>query len=172
MSTHHKRVVAGIGTAVLFSVPVLLQAGALSKTDVQFLNMAARANMKEAHLGQMAEAQARLQGVKDFGQKLSKDHTSAYEELTVLASKTGETIPKAIKPDKTISSLAHLKGSSFDRAFLMDEVQSHKTVLAAFKNEAEHGENEDVKAWAKEVIPTLEEHLQTAENLSKQKDSK
>jgi putative membrane protein len=172
MSTHHKRELGSIGIAVLLSVPVLLQAGALSKTDIQFMNMAARANMKEAHLGQMAEAQARQQGVKDFGQKLSQDHTSAYEGLTVLASKTGESIPKAIKPDKTISSLTHLKGSNFDRAFLMDEVQSHKTVIAAFKNEAEHGENPDVKAWAKAVIPTLEEHLQAAENLSKQKNSK
>lgn len=144
----------------------------MSKTVVQFMNMAARANMKEAHLGQMAEAQARQQGVKDFGKSSRRITRAAYEGLTVLASKTGETIPKAIKPDKTISSLAHLKGNSLDRAFLTDEVQSHKTVIAAFKNEAEHGENVDVKAWAKAVIHTLEEHLQTAENLSKQKNSK
>lgn len=162
-----KNIVAAVGCAVLSSIPVLLYGGSLSKSDAQFMNMAAKANMTEAHLGQMAEAQAAKKEIKDFGQKLSDDHTSAYEALTVLANKTGDNIPKAITRTKTIDSLAHLKGKSFDRAFLTDEVQSHKTVLAAFKNEAEHGENPDIKAWAKNMIPTLEGHLQTAETLAK-----
>ena len=87
----------------------------------------------------MAEAQARQQGVKDFGKKLSNDHTIAYEELTVLANKPGNTIPKAIERNQIIDGLTHLKGTSFDRAFLLDEVQSHKAAIATFKNEAEHG---------------------------------
>lgn len=60
----------------------------------------------------------------------------------------------------------HLKGNSFDRAFAQDEVQSYKTAIAAFKKEADHGENPDVKAWAKKMIPTLEGHLETAEKLA------
>ena len=161
----------GIGTVVwcaaLLSVPVILRGSALSKADMQFMKKAAEANMTEAHLGQMAEAQASQQSVKDFGQTLSKDHTSAYESLTVLANKTGETIPKAIRRNKSIERLMHLKGKAFDRAFTQDEVQSHKNAIALFKREAEHGEDADVKAWAKTMIPTLEGHLRTAENLAK-----
>ena len=160
--------VSGIGCGALFGAAILLQAAALSKTDVQFMNMAATKNMTEAHLGQMAEAQASEPAVKDFGRKLSNDHTSAYEELSVLANKNSEAIPKAIH-DKSIARLARLKGKSFDRAFIQDEVQSHKATLAVFKNEAEHGENAEVKAWAKNMIPTLEGHLQTAENLANAK---
>ena len=45
-------------------------------------------SMTEVHLGQMAEAQARrAKDVKDFGERRSKDHTTAYEGLTVLANK-------------------------------------------------------------------------------------
>jgi putative membrane protein len=164
----HRKCVVAVSCCALFSVPLLLQAAALGKADAQFMNMAARASMTEAHLGQMAEAQARQLGVKDFGSQLSKDHTSAYEELSVLANKTGKSIPKAIGHDKTIERLTHLKGNRFDRAFLLDEVQSHKSAIAAFKSEAEHGENADVKAWAQTMIPTLQGHLQTAESLAKQ----
>jgi len=153
--------------AVILSVPMLLPAFGLSKTDAQFMKKAAEANMTEAHLGQMAEAQASQQSAKDFGQTLSKDHTSAYESLTVLANKMGEAIPKAIGPDKTIERLMHLKGKAFDRAFTQDEIQSHKSAIALFKNEVEHGENTDVKAWAKTMISTLEGHLQTAENIAR-----
>jgi len=153
--------------AVFLGVPIFLPAFELSKTDAQFMKKAAEANMTEAHLGQMAEAQSSQQSVKDFGQTLSKDHTSAYESLTALTNKIGETIPKAIGPDRTIERLMHLKGTAFDRAFSQDEVQSHKGAIALFRNESEHGENADVKAWAKTMLPTLEGHLQTAENISK-----
>lgn len=162
-----KNIVSSFCCAALFVMPVVLQGAALSNADANFMKMAAIANMTEAHLGQMAENQASEQGVKDFGDKLSKDHTSAYEGLTVLANKTGETIPKAIGKDKNIERLMHVKGDRFDRSFLPEEVQSHKTAIAAFKNEAEKGENADVKAWAKSMIPTLEAHLQTAEGLEK-----
>lgn len=155
----------GIATAVC-SV-ALLQGADLSKADAHFMKMAAEANMTEAHVGQMAEKQASGQAVKDFGETLSKDHTNAYESLTVLSDKTGEAIPKGIGRDATITHLSHLKGRAFDRAFTTEEVQSHKAAIAMFEKEAEHGENAEVKAWAKDMIPTLEKHLATAESLTK-----
>ncbi len=167
-----KHYTTAVCCAAIFSVPVLLEGAALSKTDVDFMNMAAKTSMTEAHFGQMAEAQAAQQAVKDFGQKLSKDHTTAYEGLTVLANKTGDSIPKAISKDKTMDQLMRLKGDRFDHAFLTDEVGSHKAALTAFQNEADHGENPDIKAWAQSMLPTLKEHLQEAENLAKSEKKK
>ena len=163
-----KLFVAGACSAAMLFVPLAVRAASLNKADMQFMKMAATANMTEAHLGQMAEAQASGQNVKDFGKKLSMDHTASYEGLSVLANKVGEQIPKAIGRDRTIARLEHLKGKAFDRTFAQDEVQSHKTVIMEFKNEAEHGENADVKAWAKDMIPTLEGHLKSAEELESQ----
>lgn len=168
---HHKSILsAAMVCAGALGVAVLCGGAVLSKTDTQFMKMAAEANMTEAHVGQMAEAQGLQQGVKDFGATLSKDHTASYESLTKLANETGEKIPVGIdvRRDKNIERLIHLKGASFDRAFVLDEVQSHKQAVAAFKNEAEHGENANVRAWAKMMIPTLEGHVQMAENLVKE----
>ena len=131
--------------------------------------MAADTNMAEAHMGQMAQEQASAQKVKDYGQTLSKDHTSSYEALSVLATKTGTSIPKALPPDRNVSRLAHLKGSSFDHAFAQEEVQMHRSAMVAFKREAEHGTDPDVKAWAQSQLPTLEGHLQAAQDLTKKK---
>jgi putative membrane protein len=151
--------------APLFSVPVVLLGGSLDNLDAHFIKMAAKANLEEAHLGQMAEHQASQQGVKDFGQELSNDHATAYRELSALANKAGEKIPTALGEDKEIDRLMRFDGTQFDSAFLNEEVQAHKSVIAAFKDEAEHGENADLKAWAKNMIPTLEGHLETAERL-------
>ena len=164
-----KYAVASAVLPVLLSAPLILQGATLSKTDSRFMKRAAQTNMMQAHLGQMAETQAHEQTVKDFGKKLSGDHTNSYEGLTVLANKTGETKPKALRSDKTLVRLTHLKGKSFDHAFLQAQVQSQRTAIAAFKNEAAHGENPDVKEWANRMVPTLEGNLQMAENLAKGK---
>ena len=60
-------------------------AAPLNNADKQFLIMAARTDMIEAHEGQMAENQANRADVKDFGKTLVQDHTQSYEQLTALS---------------------------------------------------------------------------------------
>jgi putative membrane protein len=145
------------------------QTGNLSAADRNFMKTAAEVNMTEAHLGQMAQERASDEGVKSFGQTLVQDHTRAYEELTALATKTGESIPKGIdvRRDHAIEGLARDKGAGFDRSFVRHEVQDHQRTIAEFKREAEKGQNADVKAYAQKMIPALEEHLHKAEGLEK-----
>ncbi len=160
--------IAGCCT-VLLVIPALAQSAKLSARDKEFLKMAAVADMTEAHLGQMAEGKAARSGIKDFGQTLVKDHTKAYQELTALDNKLGQQIPKGIntRRDKAVERLADLKGKRFDGQFLRDEVQDHERVLAAFRREAQHGQDQDIKAYANQELPTMEEHLRQAERLLK-----
>ncbi len=136
--------------SVLLTVPVFAQSTKLSPRDKEFLKMAAVSNMTEAHLGEMAEGKAAKTGIKDYGQMLVKDHTKDYQELTVLDSKLGLTIPKGInvRRDKAVEKLADLKGKRFDGQFLREEVQDHERTLAVFKREAQRGQDPDVKAYA------------------------
>jgi putative membrane protein len=165
-----KHVLLIVGSCfTLLSASGVAQSAKLSPSDKEFLKMAAVANMTEAHLGQLAESQAYRAGVKDFGQTLVKDHTNAYQELAVLDSKLGQPIPKGInvRRHKVIEQLAHVNGKKFDGSFLRDEVQDHERAIAAFKREALRGQDQDVKAYAKQVLPTMEEHLREAEKLLK-----
>ncbi len=160
-----KKIVIGVSCWALFSAPALVRGRSLDHVDAHFIKMAAKATLEEAHLGDLAEHQASRPGVKSFGEELSNDHGTAYSEVSALARKTGEKIPAALGDDKEIDQLMQLDGTQFDSAFLREEIQANKSVLAAFKYEAEHGENAEVKEWAKGMIPTLEGHLQTAERL-------
>ncbi len=155
--------------SILLTVPALAQSTKLSPRDKEFLKMAAVSNMTEAHLGEMAEGKAAKTGIKDYGQMLVKDHTKAYEELTVLDSKLGQSIPRGInvRRDKAVEQLANMKGKRFDGQFLREEVQDHERTLAVFKREAQRGQDPDVKAYASQALPTMEEHLREAEKLLK-----
>lgn len=145
------------------------QTSALNNMDKKFLDMAANTNMTEAHVGQMAQADASAASVRDFGQKLVRDHSNAYESLTELASKVGASIPKGInvQRDRSVEALARLKGSNFDRSFLRNEVRDHQMAIAAFRREAEHGHDAAVKAYAAKMVPVLQDHLHIAQRLEK-----
>lgn len=157
------------GWALFGAVAFAQTSNKLSNSDKKFLELAADADMTEAHLGQMAENTAAKTSVRDFGQKLVRDHTSAYEELAILASKIGATVPKGIdvQHDRAIRDLMHVKGRAFDRRFLKDEVLDHERALVVFRREAAHGHDAEVKAYANKMISTLEAHLHLAESLAK-----
>lgn len=164
-----ERIVGSVGVVLLLGGTAI--AASLSKADKDFMVAAAKANMTEAHEGQMAENQGSADAVKSLGRTLDQDHSQAYGQLETLAQKLGVTIPNGIDTakDATIRQLEKLKGPAFDKAFTRDEVATHHAAIAEFKREAEHGTDPDVKAYASQTVPVLEKHLTMAEQAEKAK---
>lgn len=138
-------------------------------SDQDFVDFAAQTDMTEAHLGQLAQDQAAAQGIKDYGQTLTTDHTSDYNQITAVATKANLTVPKGLdaKHDKMIAPFEKLKGAAFDRKFLHEMVAGHTAAIAVYKRESNDAQNADLKAYATQTLPTLEKHLHDAETLEK-----
>jgi putative membrane protein len=164
-----RNTLAGLLCCAAFSVLAVAQAGGGSDQD--FLNLAAQTDMTEAHLGQMAQEQGASQAVKDLGQMLVTDHTNDYKQLGMLASKAGLILPKGIdtKHDKMIAPFEKLKGKMFDRHYTREMVAGHTAAIAAYEKEASDGQNADLKAYAKDTLPTLEKHKKAAQDAEKAK---
>jgi putative membrane protein len=164
-----RNILSGACCLALLAAAGIAYAASLSKVDKQFMVMAAKTDMIEANEGQLAENQAARKDVKDFAKTLVQDHTESYQHLTKLAAKTGVSIPKGIDgtKDRTIQQLTHLKGDRFERQFTRDEIAAHRRAIATFKNEAAHGQDTEVKAYAAKMIPVLEKHLHLAEECVK-----
>jgi putative membrane protein len=168
---------SGFCLSVFLGGAVIAQAATVSRAkqaqgkqqDKQFLRTVAISDMTEAHLGEMAQSSAAKAPVKDFGQMIAKDETQDYEQLTVLANKCGETIPKGIDARKNpaIRTLMQAKGNNFDRNFLHDEIADQRRIIAAFQREAARGENADIKAWAGKVVAERQQELQKAQSLAR-----
>ena len=135
----------------------------------EFVRMASADNLAEINIGRMAEKQATDQKLKDFGQRLVRDHTKANDELNKLANQVNFRPAQKMdaKHEKLANQLAQLRGADFDRAFLKDMVKDHEKAVSLFEAEAKNGTNADVKAYAAKTLPTLKEHLKIARDLSK-----
>lgn len=138
--------------------------------DNNFVTKAAQGGMAEVELGQLAVSHASNAKVKQFGQRMIDDHTKANTRLKQLASQKGERPPAHLDPkdQATIDKLSNLNGNQFDRAYMSDMVKDHKADVTEFKKEASNGDDPDVKAFASKTLPTLEDHLKTAEEISSQ----
>ena len=50
-------------------------------------------------------------------------------------------------------------GSSFDKDYIESQVKAHKETLELLKKEIDSGKDADAKAFASEILPTVEAHL-------------
>lgn len=136
--------------------------------DTKFMKEAAEGGMAEVALGQLAVEKASSSDVKKFGQRMVDDHSKANDELKQLASRKNVHLPQDLsaKDKATKATLETLSGEQFDRAYMKDMVKDHKKDVSDFRRESRAAHDPDVKKFASQTLPTLEEHLKQAESIA------
>jgi putative membrane protein len=139
----------------------------LNSSDQKFVKEAAQGGMAEVELGQLAVEKASNPDVKQFGQRMVDDHSKANDKLKEVASTKGITLPTEpnAKQKATKARLSKLSGEQFDKAYMKDMVKDHKEDVAAFQSESNSGKDSDIKNFASQTLPTLQDHLKNAETI-------
>lgn len=161
------RVLAPLAAAMLIFSVQALAASSLGSDDTDFVKKAAKGNLAEVELGHLALKKASSPGVKQFANRMIKDHTKANQELSALAASKGVEVPKSVSLGEDVS-MAHLKmvsGKSFDDAYIKLMVKDHKEDVADFQKAAEYSQDPDVKKFAAKTLPTLQSHLTKIEEI-------
>lgn len=159
------------GTSLALSAETKSErASKFSDDDAEFVKEAAAAGMAEVELGKMAAVRASSTQVKEFGQRMQKDHTKANEELKKLAGNKGVQLPTDVdrKHKSASERLAKLTGNEFDREYMRAMVDDHKETVEKFQRQAEKGKDPDLKKFASEQLPILKKHLELAQITEKQ----
>ena len=159
--------VYGISIAMLFSGSAwadTVKMGQLPDPDKKFVENAVSGGREQVQLGQMAADKATNPEVRDFGMRMARDHSKANDQLTRILSEQGitEAVPEA-KTTRTTEHLESMNGADFDHSYMRETVKDHKKDIAAFKKEAANGRDPEIRDWAAQTLPALEEHLKMAE---------
>lgn len=142
--------------------------GKLAPADRQFIRKAAEGGLAEVQLGQLATEKAASPEVKQFGQRMMDDHTKANDQLKQVASEKGVTVPEKLSAQDaaTKARLEKLSGKAFDRAYMRDMVADHTKDVSEFRVESKTAKDPDVKNFASQTLPTLEDHLKQAKSIA------
>jgi len=141
---------------------------AVSATDVDaaFVTEAMEGDNSEAAIGKLAATQATGQTAKDFGSMLAKDHSAHKEKLAALAVSAGLTATDKLSDEgkENLEKLRALKGAEFDKEFKRMMAEDHRKDIAKYEKQASNGDPK-TSAIAKDTLPTLRKHLETANSL-------
>jgi len=138
-----------------------------SKADERFLTEALQGDLAEVKMGELAQQKGQSDRVKEFGQTLVKDHGDHSKKLQQLGQQLGVTMPTEpnSKQKSDYEKMNKLSGAQFDREFAKHMVDDHKKDISKYQAEAKR--QGPIGDLAKQTVPTLQQHLQMAQELTR-----
>ena len=160
-----------IAAVALSPAPAIAQTapkagGTVAAGDHAFVKEAAAGGLAEVDFGKLAKDKGSSADVKQFGERMATDHGKANDELRQWAQQKNLTLPTELdaKHKATHDRLAKLSGDAFDKAYMHEMLLDHKQDVAKFKQESRAAQDPDLKTWAAQTLPTLEDHLKMAQD--------
>lgn len=133
----------------------------LSAGERAFIIAAAQGNMGEVQVSELAQQRTTSQPVRQFAQRMIRDHTQANQELMQIASRYGITPPSTPGPAEQAAyqTLQQLSGAAFDRQYLEQQFGAHVTQHAMYETVADRAQTPDVRAYAQRTAPIIQQHI-------------
>lgn len=135
------------------------------KDAKSFVREALEGNSAEIALAEVAERKAQNPEVKQLAQTIHQDHRQANEKLQPIAQAQGISVnqPLESKHQKKLERFQKLSGSQFDQEYTKDMLKDHVKDISKYERASQQIQQQDVKQYAQETLPTLRKHLQQAE---------
>jgi putative membrane protein len=135
----------------------------------EFLDKAAQGGMADVAAAQMAMTRATTPDVREFAESVVKEYRLTHQLLEALAAHNHVVLPAAPTPEqrKILRELRTKSGAEFEQAYVAAQITTHEESIALLKAEIERDQNIETKAFAKEMLPSLEAQLKRAYQLAK-----
>ena len=158
--------------ATLIAVTVTTLAVAAMPDDPSFFEKAGQAGLAEVEAGRLAATKGASDDVRKFGTMMVEQHGDSNKKLATLAKSKGlamPTAPSAAQTD-TIKALQAKDGARFGQEYMAAQVKAHEEAVKLLKSQIASSQDEATKALAREMLPTVQSHLQMAYRLTGQED--
>jgi len=154
------------GATMTPSTATTAATGSVSKADQKIVTELAAGNMAEIELAKLAQSKTQNDQVKSFAQQMIDDHTKALTDVQTLAQAKGVTLPASLDKQHQAESdkLAKLSGDAFDKAYMSRAgVTDHKQMHSKLASAEKKAKDPDVKALVAKIMPTVDQHLNAAQ---------
>ncbi len=135
----------------------------LSKGDRDFIDNAAHGGLAEIDLSKLAQKSANPD-IRRFADRMITDHTKIGERLAPIAQADGVDVPQTldIEHQKLREKLANEHDGNFDRDYAHAMVVDHDQAIKLFQQEERPGHDAQLTRFARNTLPTLQEHRRIA----------
>lgn len=145
--------------------------------DQKFARYAKMMNQFEIQAGQLAERQGEDENVKKLAAMIAKDHQQAQQKLQQASAKLKQghaghegqaSGQQQLGPvhQAILQELQKKQGMEFDRAFLYCNIGGHTEAVLMFRDAAKECQDEQLKQYAQQTLPSLQQHLEQAKQIA------
>jgi putative membrane protein len=146
---------------------------AAALTAAAFARTAAMSDLYEMEASRLADQRSQNAQVKQFAQHMLRDHQKTTDELKGLLPQiqgvSASQLPTSLdqQHQALVQQLQGAQGAQLDRLFAQQQIQAHQTAVELFRAYAQSGDDAQLKRWASQTLPSLEEHLRQAQQLQR-----
>ena len=132
--------------------------------DVSFVRQATENGRKEVLAARDALPQLKKPELKRIAEMLVNDHGNANARLSKIAEAKGWALPA---PQAAAPPASGTASSDFDTKWTADMIAGHERSVALYKAQARSGEDQDLRKYASDTLPTIEHQLAELRSLQK-----
>jgi len=143
---------------VMASAPMLVP-----MTSEGFRAMAAQSDAFEISSSQLALQRSRNPAIRTFARRMIRDHSMTSQALGV---PPGTAVALDARHATMLNQLAPASGPAFDAAYAQMQVMAHQEAVGMFAAYAQGGADPAMRAFAQQVLPSLQMHLAMAQRLT------
>ena len=136
----------------------------------EFVEHAAQINLFEVQAGELVQQKAQNPQIKQFAQRVAQAHQQAQQRLEQAAQQAGIDMPDSLSgvAQARLEHLQEIEGPLLDAHYIFDEAGMHLMAVHMFACAEQHMEDQGLKQYAQQVLPTLQQHLWTSQQLASQ----
>jgi putative membrane protein len=128
-----------------------------------FRAMALQSDALELSSSQLALQRSRNPAVRSFARRMIRDHSMTSQALGV---PPGMAVGLDARHAAMLNQLAPASGAAFDAAYVHMQIMAHQEAVGMFAAYAQGGADPGMRAFAQQVLPSLQMHLTMAQRLS------
>ncbi|MGJ7513800.1 DUF4142 domain-containing protein [Pseudomonas baetica] len=152
------------------SIAVLLGlfvSSAFAQTPAEFINDASAKGMADIEASRLAHQKTESKEVKDYTIVVINDRTTANQHLAKIAKQLDLPVaPREEVVDKAKTLMPEaMDGTNFDEAYAASQVKTTQEAIEQLEQTAQTTDVPEIKAFAEETLPKLQNHLQMAKAL-------
>jgi putative membrane protein len=138
---------------------------ALGPADTYFVSQTSLGTPFQVDSGRLAETKGTTQTIRSYADLMVSSHITVNNTLlAILKNKAPVPPPTLLKAaySTMVSTLQHESGQTFDADYVKGQVNYQRANTALYQYEIKNGTDPDLKAFALETLPKIQDHLARA----------
>jgi putative membrane protein len=147
---------------------------ALAPQDLYFVTQTSLGTQFQIDSGQLAEQKGGTQAIRSYAQLMVSSHKAVGSTLRAILQRKGPLPPPTLLNaayETNVSTLRDEAGRPFDDDYVRGQVDYQTANAALYQYELANGSDADLTRFAQQTLPKIQDHLQKALELERERDA-